>query len=105
MAEVKWTPQAASDLEAIAEFIALDSVAYARKFAATIFESTDQLKSFPKSGRVVPEYNQDPIRELLKGNYRVIYRVTGEFVEILAVHHGARKLGQLESNGSASPSN
>jgi len=74
VAEVKWTPQAASDLESITEFIALDSVAYAKNFASTIIDSTNQLERFPKSGRVVPEYSQDHIRDLLKGNYRIIYR-------------------------------
>ena len=92
MAEVKWTPQAAADLEAITEFIALDSPAYAAKLALGIFETVEQLVSFPASGRVVPEIGQTQIREVLEGNYRVIYRFKKQVVEVLTIHHGARIL-------------
>jgi len=92
VAEVRWTPQAAGDLEAITEFIALDSVAYAKKFASETLDAAGQLEAFPESGKVVPEIGQTQIRELLKGDYRIIYRVKGDRVEILTIHHGARVL-------------
>jgi toxin ParE1/3/4 len=92
VAEVRWTPQAADDLEAITEFIALDSAAYAAKFASDILETAAHLEEFPESGRVVPEIGQIQIRELLMGNYRIIYRVPSALVEILTIHHGARIL-------------
>jgi toxin ParE1/3/4 len=92
VAEIRWTPQAADDLEAITDFIALDSPAYAAKFALGILETVEQLASFPTSGRVVPEIAQPHVRELFEGNYRVIYRFEKQVVEVLTIHHGARVL-------------
>ncbi|MEN6627695.1 MAG: type II toxin-antitoxin system RelE/ParE family toxin [Candidatus Sumerlaeia bacterium] len=92
MAEVRWTPQAADDLQSIIEFAAHDSPAYARLLAIDIFEAIEQLATFPRSGRMVPEIQSPEIRELLLGNYRMIYRAKPEVVEILTIYHGARLL-------------
>jgi addiction module RelE/StbE family toxin len=92
MAEIKWTLQAIGDLEAISEFISRDSAYYARLFINKIISSTERLKKFPQSGRILPEINQKHIREILLGNYRIIYRVNNELVEILTVYHSARIL-------------
>ena len=48
--------------------------------------------AFPRSGRIVPEVGDPAIREILLGNYRIVYRIKSGAVEILAVHHGARLL-------------
>ncbi len=90
MAEVVWSPRAVDDVRAIAAHIAEDSVAYARSVAQKIVASTRKLGSFPLSGRVVPEFNQENIREVFAYSYRVIYRVEGETVTIAAVVHGRR---------------
>lgn len=92
MAQVSWTDQALEDLKAICLFIARDSKRIAEMFADKIFLATDRLENFPLSGRIVPELNRKEIREIIHGNYRVIYRVLGNKVEILTVHHGARLL-------------
>ncbi|MEW6363056.1 MAG: type II toxin-antitoxin system RelE/ParE family toxin [Acidobacteriota bacterium] len=92
MAELRWTPQAADDLEAITEFIAKDSPNYARLFATDVLAVLERLSGFPFSGRVVPEMNDAAIREVILGNYRIIYRATDELVTVLAIHHGARLL-------------
>jgi plasmid stabilization system protein ParE len=92
MVEVRWTSQAADDLEAIVEFIAADSPHYARLLAMDILEAVELLADFPQSGRIVPEIRAPEIREILLGNYRIIYRVRTEAVEILTVYHGARLL-------------
>lgn len=47
---------------------------------------------FPESGRVVPEANDSALREVVYSNYRIVYRVTPEAVEVVAVYHGARLL-------------
>ena len=52
----------------------------------------ERLTDFPRSGRVVPEFERSDIRELIVQSYRIVYRVRGEDVEILTVHHGARLL-------------
>ena len=92
MAPVRWTPQAADDLDAIAEFIARDSPHFAGLFVADILQSVDRLVDFPESGRMVPEIGEKSIRELILGSYRIIYRRRSEAVEVLTVHHGARLL-------------
>ena len=92
MAQVRWTPQAADDLDAIAEFIARDSPHFAGLFVADILQTVDRLADFPESGRIVPEIGDRSIREVIFGSYRIIYRRRNEVVEVLAVHHGARLL-------------
>ena len=94
MAEVIWTEQALEDLGAICLFIGRDSPHYARVFANDVFLAIDRLAAFPASGRVVPELKKADIREILLGNYRIIYRNASEKVQILTVHHGARLLGR-----------
>ncbi len=92
MAKIKWTPQSLGDIDAIASFIARDSNYYARMFTAKVFDTVKHLKLFPKSGRIVPELNRRVIREVILGNYRIIYRIKEELVEILTVYHSARLL-------------
>ena len=92
MAEVRWTLQAAEDIESIAEFIAEDSSHYARLFVIDVLEAVDRLADFPKLGRMVPEVNNPDIREIILGDYRIVYRLKGESPEILTVYHGARLL-------------
>ena len=92
MAEVKWTLQALDDLESICLFIGRDSPQAAAVFAQRAFRSTDPLVNFPRFGKVVPELEIENIREIILGNYRVIYRIENEQVQVLTVHHGARLL-------------
>jgi len=89
MAEVKWTPQALGDLEAICLFIARDAPQVAAVFAQGAFRATDRLADFPRSGRFVPELNDPNFREIIFGAYRLIYRIQSDEVQILTVHHGA----------------
>jgi plasmid stabilization system protein ParE len=92
MVEVRWTPQAYTDIEAIAAFIAHDSEAYAHMFVVDVLAIVDRISAFPELGRIVPETNVPVIRESLLGNYRIVYRLRLDSVEILTVHHGARLL-------------
>jgi toxin ParE1/3/4 len=52
--------------------------------------AVERLEAYPLSGRVVPEVGDDTLREVLHGNYRIVYRVRTELVEIVTVFHGAR---------------
>jgi toxin ParE1/3/4 len=90
MAQVRWTLQAVDDLEGIALFIAHDSSQYASLFVMDVLDSVERLKDFPESGRITPEMNNPAIREVILGNYRIIYRFKTDLVEILTIHHGAR---------------
>ena len=92
MAEVRWTPQAADDLEAITEFIAQDSPGYASLFAVDVLEAVDRIGLFPNIGRIVPEARLPFLREVILGNYRIVYRTLSNAVEILTIYHGARLL-------------
>jgi plasmid stabilization system protein ParE len=90
MADVRWTLQAADDLEAIVAFIGRDSMRYARFFAVSVLAAIDRLATFPYSGRVVPEQGDNAIREIILGSYRIVYRVQDDAVQILTVCHGSR---------------
>jgi len=92
MAQVRWTPQAADDLDAVAEFITENSPHFAGLFVMDVLQAVDRLAEFPELGRIVPEIGDKTIRELILGNYRIIYRLRSEAVEILTIHHGARLL-------------
>lgn len=92
MAQIKWTLQSLDDIEAIANFIARDSIYYAQMFTTKVFEAVDRLELFSESGRIVPELNRKEIREVIFGNYRIIYRIKDDIVEILTVYHSARLL-------------
>jgi toxin ParE1/3/4 len=92
MAKVRWSRQAADDLEAICLFIARDAAPLAAIFADRVLRSTDRLASHPRLGRVVPELGIENIREIIVGSYRVIYRIRENTVHLLTLHHGARPL-------------
>ena len=91
MAQIKWTVQALEDMEAIASFIERNSPRYAQIVVLRIFQAVKRLEAFPLSGRIVPEVKDRTIREILLGNYRIIYRILPQdTVQILTIYHGAR---------------
>jgi len=92
MARIRWTLQALDDLDAICKFIARDAPRYSQIFAQRVFSTIDHLKDYPLLGRILPEIGNEKIREILLGNYRIIYRNRKNLVEILTIHHGARLL-------------
>jgi plasmid stabilization system protein ParE len=89
VAEIVWSPQAISDVESIRSFIGRDSVLYAELVVARLISAVERAGAFRDSGRVVPELGDPILREILWRNYRVVYRVRGEGVEIVTVFHGA----------------
>ena len=93
MTSVFWTVQARDDLASIDWFISQDSPHYAQVVVARLIAATERLVPFPRSGRIVPEWNADDVREIIQPPYRVIYRLFAEDqIHILTVHHGARDL-------------
>lgn len=90
MTLVRWTGQAADDLKAIREFIERDSPRYGRLVAERIFEATQRLEVFPLSGRIAPELGRDDVREIILGEYRIVYRVKGETVLLVTVFRSSR---------------
>jgi toxin ParE1/3/4 len=92
MAEVVWTRRALRDLNEIGEFIARDSPRTAELYVERLFAKPNILQTMPKAGRIVPEKNDRALRELIMGNYRIVYRLKSRLIEILTVHHSARPL-------------
>ncbi len=90
MSRVVWTRQAILDVEAIRNYISRDSPRYATVVVDQIVTAVDRLERFPRSGRGVPERPGSELRELLCASYRIVYRVSGELVEVVTVFHGAR---------------
>jgi toxin ParE1/3/4 len=89
-----WIDPSIEDLRAIRDYIARDSDCYAADLVEQVVLSVEKLLRFPKLGRVVPETQDENIRELVYQSYRIIYRLTGERIEILTVAHGSRDLNR-----------
>jgi toxin ParE1/3/4 len=87
-----WSPLAVERAAEIAEYISRDNPTAAEKWIDTVFSKVEQLKSFPESGRIVPEINSKDFRELIYGNYRIIYRLEKIQVSILTIRHGKQIL-------------
>jgi addiction module RelE/StbE family toxin len=96
MAKVIWTQRSLTDLISIAEFISKDSIKYASLTLQRIIGAARYLENNPKIGRRVPEVGKSHnIREIILGNYRIIYKISNSrTVHSLTVHHSARKLRQ-----------
>ncbi len=95
MVRVNWTLQAKDDLKNIADYISKDSVKYAKLQIIKIRNKTKTLRSYIHSGKVVSEINNPNIRELIEGNYRIIYKIVStNRIDILTIHHSARDLSK-----------
>ncbi len=90
--KVRWTRNATEHLINIYEYIGVNSTTYAKRMVDRITKRSLQLANFPFSGREVPEYEAEDIRELIEYPYRIIYRIKSDQIDILAVIHGARKV-------------
>jgi plasmid stabilization system protein ParE len=92
--QVRWSHEAATDLESIAEYISRDSTYYAAAFVEEVLSVADTLERFSGRGRVVPEVGEENIRELFVKGYRLLYRIGDDSVLVLGVIHGRRDLGR-----------
>jgi toxin ParE1/3/4 len=92
MAQVIWTEPALSDLDAIAEYIALDKPSAAVNLVQKVFSSTDRLEQFPESGRKPPEFKKSRYLEVIVNPCRIFYRIEGDKVYILYIMRSERKL-------------
>ena len=90
--KVRWTNHATEHLLGIYEFIVGDSEHNALRMIDRLTHRSIQIAEFPKSGRRVPEYDDEQVREVFEGPYRLIYRILPDQVDVLAVIHGSRLL-------------
>lgn len=93
--KIRWSPRAAAHFEDICDYIAKDSEYYAALFARKVNAIIKAIPQFPKAGRIVPEYMDENLREKIYENYRIVYRIKEEFIEIVAICHGARLLENI----------
>jgi len=89
---VHWTDTAERHLDAIYAYIAQNSLEYARCMVDRLTLRSQQIAKFPFSGRRVPEYDADKIREVIEYSYRIIYHIKSDQIDVLAVIHGAMDL-------------
>lgn len=91
MVQIKWLSSAKNDLKDIYDYISLDSVRYAKLQITKIQKRTEILRTFPNSGKVVPEINDSTVKEITEHNYRIIYKIINKNqIDVLLIHHGAR---------------
>jgi addiction module RelE/StbE family toxin len=89
---VHWTDTAVAHLVAIYERIAQDAPVYAQRMMDRLTKRSEQIATFPESGRMVPEYEVPDIREVIERPYRIIYRIKADQIDVLAVVHSAQLL-------------
>ncbi len=90
--KIIWSPTARFDLKDIVSFIAESDPVTAESFGLRIIDYAERASRFPKSGRIVPEFDIEILREFIFYSYRIIYRIKDEsqVVEIARVWHSAR---------------
>ncbi|MBN2534755.1 MAG: type II toxin-antitoxin system RelE/ParE family toxin [Spirochaetales bacterium] len=94
--KIIWSPTALARLSGIVEYIAYDSPGRAEKWAVKVLDSVKRLEDFPESGRIVPEMEIKNIREIIFGNYRIIYEIRKSHISILTIRHCKRLLDKDE---------
>ena len=92
--KVSFSSNAQKDLLEIVHFIKQDKPDAARKWADSLRDSVMKLADFPCMGRIVPEYSDENIRELIKAPYRIVYKIDkdNDYIIIIAVHHSKKRL-------------
>ena len=90
--KVHWTETAEGHLDAIYAYIAQDSPKYAMRMVDRLTRRSQQIADFPLSGRKVPEYEMDQIREVIEGPYRIIYHIKPDQIDVLAIIHGSQDI-------------
>jgi toxin ParE1/3/4 len=86
-----WTSRARQDLLSIGSSIAQDNPLAARSFVEKLRVRARQVARSPRAGRIVPELGRDDIREVISGNYRIVYLICGKReIHVLTVFEGHR---------------
>jgi toxin ParE1/3/4 len=88
---VTWSTRAQRDLAAIRAYIASDDPRAADRLLEQLIARAESLVALPRRGRPVPELPGRDLRELIVGNYRLVYRARGQHVEILSIFEGHRE--------------
>jgi len=85
MEKIVWTQSALSDLRAIHDYVSTDSELYANLSVEGLFDTVEHIQQHPNEGRVVEEFNNPEVRELVIGRYSVVYRISSGIVGVVRV--------------------
>lgn len=96
MIKVVWSPRSVADLEEIRAYIETDSPAWADLTVRRLVTAVERLQQFPDSGRMVPERQSSELREVVSGNFRIVYRRQPTTVEVATVFRGSRDFSKLD---------
>lgn len=95
MVQIRWSTLSVGDLKEIFEYISRDSKRYATIQLVRLRAKAKILKDYPLAGKIVEEYADERFRELIEGNYRIIYKIVSSTqVDIITVHHSSRDLSK-----------
>ena len=92
--EVIFTDRFLTRVEECTDYIAIDDIPTAMKWAEGVFKHCEQLSAQPESGRIVPEFNRAEIKELIHGNYRLVYELKSNHIDMLTIWHVRQSLPQ-----------
>ncbi len=92
--EVIFTDRFLTRVEECTDYIALDDIPAAVKWAEGVFKHCEQLSAQPESGRIVPEFSRAEIKELIHGNYRLVYELKSNRIDMLTIWHVRQSLLQ-----------
>ncbi len=87
--KVYWTDLAKTHLREIERYISRSSAFYAKRTIDKLLKRSVQVDTFPLSGRIVPEFGIEQIREVIEDPYRIVYYIKPDQIDVLAVIHGA----------------
>lgn len=93
--EIIFTDQFLDRVEECTDYIALDHVPTAIKWARGVFEKCQALSNQPESGRIVPEFRRPEIREIIHGNYRLVYELKPNQIDMLTIWHTRSRVSGL----------
>jgi plasmid stabilization system protein ParE len=97
--QVVLSPSARADLRDIVRYISFDAPDRALEFGRFLVSRTRLLAGSPELGRIVPEFEEAFIREIIVRSYRVVYRVddSRDLVEVIRFWHAARGTPEIPS--------
>ncbi|MCP4606927.1 MAG: type II toxin-antitoxin system RelE/ParE family toxin [Proteobacteria bacterium] len=92
---IYWSDRAKADLVDIGDFIARDNPVAAQKWVEKLIFAIEQAADMPMSGRMVPEFQRADLREIIQGNYRIVYYTSEENIYVLTVFEGHRRFPKI----------
>lgn len=96
---VVFAPRAEADLKSITFHIAREAGAVvAERFGNQLIDKAVSLSSLPERGRIVPEYQDPQLREIIYKTYRIVYRIRHNHVQIVRFWHAARGKPEIDSD-------